>query len=309
VRRTALLACLAALVAAGCGAGSSDTSSAGGCAALEVVVTTSVLGDVVGNLVGDRGRVEVLMPVGADPHSFQVSAGQAASLRRASLVVANGLGLEEGMGDALDGAAADGVAVVEAASFVEARPFGEGGEHGSLDPHFWTDPRRMADAVTGLGEALASADPACPGRWREAAAAYREEVLRLDEEIESILAVVPAERRKLVTNHHSLGYFADRYGFEVLGAIIPGGDTLAGPSPADLASLVETLRREGVRAIFAETTRPSELDEALAAEVGDQVAVVALFTGSLGGPGSGAETYLDMQRTNAELIAAALGGP
>jgi zinc/manganese transport system substrate-binding protein len=309
MRWTVTLACLAALVAAGCGAGTAETSSAGGCVRLEIVVTTSVLGDVVGNLVGDGGRVEVLMPVGADPHSFQVSAGQAASLRRASLVVVNGLGLEEGMDDAIDAAAADGVVVVEAASFVEALPFGEGGEHGSLDPHFWTDPRRMAEAVTGLGEALAGADPPCPERWREAAAAYREQVLRLDGEIEAILRVVPAPQRKLVTNHYSLGYFADRYGFEVLGAIIPGGDTLAEPSPADLAALVEILRREGVRAIFAETTRPADLAESLATELGEQVEVVALYTESLGGPGSGAETYLAMQRTNAERIAAALGSP
>jgi zinc/manganese transport system substrate-binding protein len=309
MRVTVMLACLAALLGAGCGASAPAASPAGQCATPEVVVTTSVLGDIVANLVGDRGRVEVLMPVGADPHSFQVSAGQAAAMRRAGLVVVNGLGLEEGMSDAIEAAAADGVSVVEAASFVEPLPFGEGGDHGSLDPHIWTDPRRMADVVSGLGDALAAADPACPERWREAAAAYRGEVLRLDEEIETVLSVIPADRRKLITNHYSLGYFADRYGFEVVGAILPGGDTLAEPSPADLAALVEILRSEGVRAIFAETTRPADLAEALAAELGEQVLVVRLYTGSLGEPGSGAETYLTMQRTNAELIAAALGGP
>lgn len=310
MRGTATLACLAALLAAGCGTGASgDTVPAGQCGLPTVVVTTSVLGDVVANLVGEEGRVEVLMPVGADPHSFQVSAGQAASLRRATLVVVNGLGLEEGMGDAIDAAAAEGAVVVEAASFVEPLPLGEGGDHGSLDPHIWGDPRRMADVVSGLGEALAGADPACPERWREAAARYRAEVLVVDAEIEALLESVPPERRKLVTNHHSLGYFADRYGFEVLGAIIPGGDTLAAPSPADLAALVEVLEREGVAAIFAETTRPSDLAASLAAEAGEWVSVVALYTGSLGEAGSGAETYLAMQRTNAELIAASLGSP
>jgi zinc/manganese transport system substrate-binding protein len=319
--RVSGLAVLGSLVLAGCGGeGPGAITGAGECRALDIVVTTSILGDVVRNLVAGAGAVEVLMPMGADPHSFQVSASQAAALRRADLVVVNGLGLEEGMGDAIEAAAGDGVPVVVAASFVEAltlalvtdgeRPAagdGEGG-HGTLDPHIWTDPVRMADVVAGLGEVLAAADPACPERWREGAAAYRQELLGLDEEIEAVLEVVPAERRKLVTNHAALGYFADRYSFEVLGVIIPGGDTLAAPSPADLAALVQTLEREEVRAIFTETTAPADLAIAVAAELGDAVAVVALFTGSLGEPGSGAETYLAMQRTNAERIAAALGG-
>jgi zinc/manganese transport system substrate-binding protein len=320
-RRVAALVVLGSVVLGGCGGeGPGATPGVGECGALEIVVTTSILGDVVGNLAVGAGAVEVLMPVGADPHSFQVSASQAAALRRADLVVVNGLGLEEGMGGAIEAAAADGVLVVEAASFVEALPFGlmAGGERpgaqerdrpqGTLDPHIWTDPVRMADVVTGLGEALAAADPACAERWRERAANYRQELLSLDEEIDAILAVIPAERRQLVTNHAALGYFADRYGFEVLGAIVPGGDTLAAPSPADLAALVQTLRRVGVRAIFAETTASADLAEAVVSELGEGVVVVALFTGSLGEPGSGAETYLAMQRTNAERIAAALGG-
>ncbi len=321
-RSAALVLALVLLVAAGCGGDEAGTSSPadGACAGLRVVVTTTILGDIAGNVVGDRGWVEAVMPVGADPHSFQPSASQAAALREADLVVVNGLGLEEGLHDVIESAAADGVTVVEAASFVEVLPFGhededegheadeaeEGHAHGTLDPHIWTDPVRMAEVVTGLGEALASADPACADRWRAAAEDYREELLSLDGEIEAILDTIPAEQRKLVTNHHAFGYFADRYGFEVLGAIIPGGATFAAPSPADLAALADTLEREGVRAIFAETTQSADLAEALAAELGEEVVVVSLFTGSLGPSGSGAETYLGMQRTNAERIAAAL---
>lgn len=300
-----------ALISGGCGTDIGPTPVAGQCASLEVVATTSILGDVMSELALPTARVEVLMPRGADPHSFQLSAQQGAALRRADLVLVNGLGLEEGMSGALETAASEGVPVVEAASFVEPLPYGpsgeEGDDHGSLDPHFWTDPARMAEVVSGVGEALAAADPACAGRWRAATEAYRRELLALDEEIRAILQEVPAERRRLVTNHHALGYFADRYGFTVVGAIVPGGSTLAEPSPADLAALVETLEREGVRAIFAETTRPADLADALAAELGGRVAVVELFTGSLGEPGSGAETYIAMQRTNAERIAAALG--
>jgi len=321
MKRWRVAVALAGLLLGGCGGEGGEAAPGNGeCRELKIVVTTSILGDIVGNVAAGSGTVEVLMPVGTDPHSFQVSASRVAALRRADLVVVNGLGLEEGMSDAIEAAAADGKLVVEAASFVDALPFtaGPGGEaptdgegeggHGTLDPHIWTDPVRIADVATGLGEALAAADPACPERWREAAAGYRRELLALDEEIEAILEVVPAERRKLVTNHGALGYFADRYGFEVLGTVIPGGDTLAEPSPADLADLVEILRREGVRAIFAETTQAPDLADAVAAELGQGVAVVDLFTESLGGPGSGAETYLSMQRTNAERIAGALGG-
>jgi zinc/manganese transport system substrate-binding protein len=313
-RMAAVLGAVLALAVAACGGdGAAATSTPEGCRSLDVVVTTSILGDVVSQVAGEGAAVAVLMPLGADPHSFQASASQAAALREADLVVVNGLGLEEGLDDVIAGAAADGVSVVVAASFVDTLPFvavaaGEAGDPGDLDPHFWTDPRRMAEVAVGIGEALAAADPACAAARRDAAAAYRAELLGLDAEIEGILAGIPAEGRKLVTNHRTLGYFADRYGFEVVGAIIPGGTTLAEPSPADLAELAEALRREGVRAIFTESTRPAALAEALAGELGEQVAVVGLYTESLGPPGSGAETYAAMQWVNAERIAAALGG-
>ena len=118
-----MLVALLSLLLASCRGEPATTSPAGECADLQIVVTTSILGDVVSNLVGDRGVVEVLMPVGADPHSFQVSARQAAAMREADLVVVNGLGLEEGMLGAIEGAAADGAVVVEAASLVDPLPF------------------------------------------------------------------------------------------------------------------------------------------------------------------------------------------
>jgi len=276
------------------------------------VATTTILGDVARDLVGDTGEVEVLMPVGADPHAFQASARQAALLREADLVLANGLGLEEGLQDVLAAAVVDGVVVIEAASFVDVLPFGAGeegpgGGGGDDDPHLWLDPRRMAEVAIGLGEALAAADPACPDRWRTAAAASRDRLLDLDAEIEQVLAAIPAERRRLITAHHSLGYFADRYGFTVVAVVVPGGSTLAEPSPADLVDVVRALQAEVVRAIFLDTTQSGALSEAVAAELGDPVTIVDLYTGSLGPTGSGAETYPDMLRTNAARIAAALG--
>ena len=313
--RRAWIAVLVAvlLTAPGCGDDAPVSSDTGECAAPQLVATTTILGDVARDLMGEAGEVVVLMPVGADPHAFQASARQAALLREADLVVANGLGLEEGLHDVLAAAAGDGVVVIEAAAFVDVLPLdreeedhGRGG-HGDDDPHLWLDPRRMAEVVTGLGEALAAVDPACPDRWRVAAAASRERLLDLDAEIEQVLAAIPGEHRRLITAHHSLGYFADRYGFAVVAVIVPGGSTLAEPSPADLVDAVRALQAEAERAIFVDTTQLGALAEAVAAELGESVTIVDLYTGSLGQTGSGAETYPDMLRTNAARIAAALG--
>ena len=166
------------------------------------------------------------------------------------------------------------------------------------------DPLRVAEAARLIAAELAALDPT--KEWRARADAYAAELGELDEEIQGMLASIPAEKRKLLTNHDALGYFADRYGFEVVGTVIPGGSTLAEPSSAGLARLVETIEEEGVKVIFAETIEPAALAEALAAEADTEVRVVEIYTGSLGEPGSGADTLIGMLRTNARLIADAL---
>ena len=177
----------------------------------------------------------------------------------------------------------------------------EGHAHTGGDPHFWLDPLRVAKAAHLIAHELTELDPSVD--WEGRAEAYASELEALDEEIRSILAPIHAEDRKLITNHEALGYFAARYGFEILDTVIPGGATLADPSSAELAALVETIQEEGVRAIFAETIESTALAEALAAEAGSDVAVVELYTGSLGEPGSGAEDLIGMLRINAERIA------
>ena len=286
----------AGLVSSCAGDGQTD---AGG---IQIVVSTTILGDVARNLVGDAAEVEVLLPIGADPHDFQVSSRQVASMLDADLVIVNGLGLEAGMEDVLEEVMADGANVIEVGPFVDPLPLGDAPDR--LDPHIWMDPLRMADAAaiiaTELAELLPSVD------WRAMADEYAAELRAADVEIETILSQVEEEDRTLVTNHDSLGYFADRYRFVVVASIIPGGSTLAEPSSAELAALVEVVEREQVRAIFAETTEPGALARAVAEEAGNGVAVVELFTGSLGVPGSGAETLIEMLKTNARLIADSL---
>lgn len=184
----------------------------------------------------------------------------------------------------------------------------EGDDHADEgdDPHLFTDPARMAEAVEHIAEELAEhVDGLDTPEFRDRVAGYVDDLEALDAEVEEILEAVPADRRVLVTNHDVFGYFADRYGFEVLGVIIPGGSTLAEPSARELAALAAEIEEEGVPAIFAEVSAPARLAEALAGE-GQDVDVVELFTESLGEAGSGGETYLEMVRTNAERIADAL---
>ncbi len=280
---------------AGCGdptAGADDD--------LLVVATTSILGDVAAGVVGDEGDVEVLIPIGVDAHDFSPSSQQASILARADLVVANGLGLEAGLEDVLASVANDGVRVLEVAPLVEPIEFRDGGP----DPHFWMDPARVGDAALAVASAL---DEHHPGGWQERADSYAAGMAATDREIEELLSPVPEDRREMVTNHEAFGYFADRYGFEVIGVVIPGGSTLAEPSSAELADLVEVIEHSGTSAIFAETTQPTSLAEAVAAELGGEVEVVELFTESLGGLGSGAETLREMLVTNAGRISEALG--
>jgi zinc/manganese transport system substrate-binding protein len=282
------------------------------------VATTSTLGDLVSNVAGGDATVEVLMPLGADPHSFVPSSQQVAEMNDADLVVVNGLGLEEGFAAVLEGVVADGGRVLELGPMLDPIPFGlddhddadndddeDDGDDHSIDPHVWMDPLRMAEAVTIVAAELSELDPG--GDWTERGAAYALELQELHSEIEAELSAIDQSDRLLVTNHEALGYFADRYDFEVVGTVIPGGSTLGDPSSEALASLVGTIRELGVSVVFAETTQPSALADAVARELGGEVQVVELFTGSLGEPGSGAETLIDMLRVNAGRIAQALG--
>jgi zinc/manganese transport system substrate-binding protein len=296
------LAFAAALMLASCG-GTTELLDGQG---PSVVVTTTIWGDVVRSIVGDDASVTVLIPIGSDPHEYSASSSEVASLQSADLVVANGLGLEDRLVDVLVAAQRDGANVLTIADKVDPILFGTSSEHGGtdLDPHVWFDPTRVAAGALLIADALASVDTSVD--WHSRAKAYGAELLRVDAEVRAELMKVPAGMRKLVTNHDSLGYLADRYGYEVIGTVIPGGATLASPSSADLAALVSIIEDEGVQAIFGESTEPAVLAEAVAAEVGHEIAVVELFTGSLGGENSGAETLLELLLTDAKRIAAAL---
>lgn len=276
-----------------------------------VVVTTNILGDIVASVAGDTAEVVVLMPPGADPHSFGISAAAAARMMSADLLIANGLGLEEGVLANVAAAAAAGVPLIEVGEHVDPIPFGAtaGRDEGHLDPHIWTDPERMIVAVGLIEAELMTVVPAVEREHLAASArAYLAELEMLTAEIEDGVALIPPERRRLITNHNVFGYFAERFGFEVIGTVLPSGTTLASPSAADLADLVQTIDAAGVPAIFADSSQSDRLMQVLADEADTHVVVLALYTESLGPPGSGADTYLGMMRTNVATITTALTG-
>lgn len=295
---------------------------------LQIVATTSILGDIVANLVQGDGEVEVLMPPGSDPHGFELSAAGAARLREADLVVANGLQLEETLVSALDAAAEDGARVFALAEHLEPiefdwegphDPHGEDDPHNddedphgeeSLDPHVWHDPVRMADGIWLLAEQLAQASDQDAEVWHQRADAYAAQLLEVHEEVEEVLAEIPEGNRQLVTNHDAFGYLAARYDFEVLATVVPGASTDAETNPAAFAELIATVEEAGVPAVFSENIESDRLAEQLASEVLDRadldLEVVELYSDALGEPGTPGETYLGMLRENAQRIASAL---
>jgi zinc/manganese transport system substrate-binding protein len=342
-KRSATFAALALLSVLGllvsCGSDSKDTTSTSTVPDPNrplVIATTPILGDLVRQVGGDEINVEVLIPLGADPHDFEPSAAQAAQLRDASLIVANGLGLEERLESALDGAEKDGVPVFDVGDQLdplvlstadEAKPSEEDDHdhghdhdaekepaqeeahnHGAEDPHVWLDPERMATAASLVATQLATTTGLDASPFQERAATYADAARAAETEARALLAELPADQRKLITNHDALEYFAQRFNLEVIGTVIPGGSTLAEPSAADLSDLVALIEANNVKAIFSESTVSSKMIESLAREVGSQVSVVELSTDTLGEPGSPTATYPGLIVTTARLIANGLSG-
>ena len=272
-----------------------------------VVVTTNILGDVTARIVGDQAPVTVLMPPDTDPHSFAISAREAATLENADLVVHNGLGLEEGVARNVAAAEEAGVPALEVGAGVGPLPYTSDESEGEPDPHFWTDPGRVGLAVDLIAErVIEEVDGVDADTVRANAESYAAEVDELDAWMGEEFAALPAGNRRLVTNHHVFGYLADRYDFEVVGAVIPSGTTLASPSTSDLKDLSDAVAEAGVSAVFADSSQPDRLATVMAEEAGVEIEVVPLFTESLSQEGGGAETYLEMMRANTEAITAGL---
>jgi ABC-type Zn uptake system ZnuABC Zn-binding protein ZnuA len=285
---------------------------------LRVVATTSIIGDVVGRVGGSAIELTTLIGPGQDPHSYQPAAAELTAAANADVIFINGWDLEEGLVADL-ATIAPGAAIVPVSAGIVPLPFGghsdehedehEDASEGAMgDPHVWLAVDNVIRWTGTIVEVLSTLDSANAGIFLGNGLAYQTELGALDAAVREQLAAVPAERRVLVTNHDAFGYFADAYGFDILGTIIPGASTLAEPTASDLAALVSTMQAQGVCALFSESTVSDRMSQTVAAELDDcdTVQIVSLFSGALGAPGSGADTYLSMMQANVDAIVAGL---
>ncbi len=289
---------------------------------LQVVATTQIVGDVVAAIGSGAIQLEVLVPPQGDPHSFEPAPRDAALLADSSVVFFSGLNLEENLAPLLETVEAKVVALSDGQSVLEAEHEHEGEEHNDegedheheegehshehegADPHVWMDPQNVkvwADLIAG---ALSVADPENAETYAANAVAYKAELDELDAWAMAQIAQIPEAERVLVTDHEALGYFAEHYGFEVIGALVPSYSTASEPTAAELAQLEEAVREHGVKAIFVGANLNSSLAERVVADTG--VALVPLYTETLTEAGGPAATYLEMMRYNIAAIVEAL---
>ena len=299
-----LLVLAVALAALVVGCGSDSDSASGSDEDVTVVATTTEVADLVWSVGGERVDVRGLLSAGADPHGYEPRPSDASSILDAAVVFKSGGEIDAWLDELVDNAGGD-AEVVELIDSVETI---EGGhEEGETDPHWWQDPRNAVLAVAAIRNALSAADPDGRVVYERNAAAYTRELRRLDREIAACVAKVPAAKRKLVTTHDSLGYFARRYDIDVVGSVIPSLSTQAQPSAGDIADLVDQVRDEGVEAVFPEAETSERLEQALAREAGAQVGE-PLWADTLGGEGSGAETYVDAMAANTAALVEGMSG-
>jgi ABC-type Zn uptake system ZnuABC Zn-binding protein ZnuA len=276
---------------------------------LQVVAVETFLADIVQNVAGDRLKVGVLMPLGADPHSFEPTPQDVARVAKSDVLVVNGAGFEEFLSPLLQNAGGKRLVIEASAGLIQRTPdVDEGASRGVThegDPHFWLNPINVIRYVENIRDGLIQADPAGKDIYTRNAEAYIAQLIDLDSWITAQVAQIPVEKRLLVTNHESFGYFADRYGFRVIGAIIPSVSTSSSPSAKQLAALIDQIKASGVPAIFLETGSNPQLAQQIAGETGVRV-VSDLYTHSVSAADGPAPTYIELMRYNAKQVVEAL---
>jgi ABC-type Zn uptake system ZnuABC Zn-binding protein ZnuA len=258
---------------------------------------------VVRAVGGDAIALTVLLPMGTDPHSYEPTPQDVAAVADADVVFVNGAGLEVFLDSLLESAGGD-AHVVSVSEGIEFLRLGDEHEHGDFDPHVWFDPNNVLVWVENVEQALSILDPANAEAYAANASEYRVALQELDDWIQSQVAQIPKANRKLVTDHASFGYFAERYGFEQIGAVFPGFSTLTEPSAQERAELEEAIRALGVQAIFVGTTINPSLAQQVAEDTGAQL--VFLYSGSLSEPNGPANNYLRLMRYDVSAIVDAL---
>lgn len=297
--RASFLAILIVLIITSCG-GRSESSSGG--TAPVILTSTTFLADIAQNIAGDRIKVESLLPVGSDPHSYQPTPQDVTKIAQSKLLIINGAEYEHFLEGLLENAGGERE-VIEASAGISPREDAES-EHGGTDPHLWLDPNHVVVYVENIREGLTHYDPDGAATFQSNAEGYVAQLLDLDAWISEQVSQIPPERRLLVTNHEALGYFADRYGFTVIGAVLPSVSSNASPSAEQMAELIDQIKSRGSPAIFLDEVETPALAQQIADETSVEV-VEDLHLESLT-DGPPAETYIDMMKHNVTRIVNAL---
>ena len=286
--------------------------------ARNVLAVETFLADIARNVAGDRLAVTSLMPVGVDPHSFEPTPGDVRKVAESTVLIVNGAGFEGFLARLLENAGGSPLftqgggerQVIEAARGLPVRTpregeVGQAGETHEGDPHFWLDPNNVITYAENIRDGLSEADPGDAAFYARNAETYIARLKELDRWIADQVRQIAPERRLLVTNHESFGYFADRYGFRIVGTIIPSVSTGASPSAQQLAQLIDHIKNTGTPAIFLETGANPQLARQIAQETGVKV-VTELYSHSTTEADGPAPTYVDMMEYNARAIVEAL---
>jgi zinc/manganese transport system substrate-binding protein len=264
-----------------------------------VVATTTQIGDWVGEVGGEKVDVTQVLAPNTDPHDYEPRPDDVADTADAQIVFENGDDLDHWIDTVVSDSGSD-AKLVDLGADVPVKLPGEteGEEASRFDPHWWHDPRNVEEAVREIATQLTAVAPEDRETFEANAAAYEAKLKALDSGIQQCMASVPAADRKLVTDHDAFGYFANRYGIEVVGAVIPSQTTQAQPNAQDVSDLADVIRKEDVKAIFPESSLSPELAETIASQTGAQVGQ-ELYGDTLGPEGSSGDTYLKMEAANA----------
>lgn len=270
---------------------------------LKVLAAESFLADITRNVTGSRATVDSLMPLGMDPHAFEPVPSDVVKIAESRLIIINGGGIESWLQKLIKNAGGDHT-VIEASAGLVSRTAREGevipDETGG-DPHFWLDPISVIHYVENIRDGLSSIDPDGKDEYAKNAETYIGQLKELDAALREQAQSVPAEKRLIVTNHESFGYFADRYGFTVIGTIVPGVSTGASPSAQQLARLVDHIKSTGASVIFLEAGTNPQMADQIAKETGVKV-VTDLYTHSVTDANGKAPTYIAMMKYNMARI-------
>jgi len=271
---------------------------------LKVLAVETFLGDIAQNVAGDRVKIDTLIPAGLDPHSFEPTPQDVVRIANSQVLIVNGFGLEEWLTTVLDNAGGTRL-VITATSGLTGRIPHPGEPVGTTDPHFWLDPTKVLTYVENIRAGLSQSDPGGAAIYARNAAAYETKLKDLDQWVKTQVSQIPPKKRLLVTNHESFGYYADHYGFQIVGTIIPSVSPDASPSAQQLSQLIGAIKKTGAPAIFLETGSNPQLAQQIAQETRVKV-ITEFYTHSTTLPGGPAPTYLDMIRFDTTAIVQAL---